>query len=854
MYIMLAVIFSFYIFAVVPVFANFDPDSIAGLQFWLDGNDLDGDGVAEAGAEGGTADGYVEIWKDKSSSGVDVTASGVARPVVASWPTNSMQAVRFTGNDNRMVGPNCPSGGSMTIFATIVAEDVHSIASNVLLVPGAGTWALQMDADKRVHGRVWYNNTNYGQAFTDLLTFQRPYCVGYIYDGDNARSTIYVNCEAQGTASTVAIPSATGQIFIGNHSSAERPWKGLIGEVLIYSGALSTADRQQVETYLRDKWVDIHSVGQVSVASVSVYEEDEIADTFTIALKGENPPVGDVTVIADPAYIAGIKEDIKLSSETVVGDWGQAITLTFTPYDYTISQKITVTPKDDMLQEDRQEQTQISFTVSGGGSDFDGGYIPAVDVTIYDNEGLPVPKPVQLAWQNAEFGLVYHYDLHVFDGQDYNQPLNRVTPIPLENIDMFNPVAYDMDQWIQTAVKAGARFAILTASHETGFRLWQSQVNPYCMKALQWQNGQGDIVRDFVDACHKYGIKPGVYMGTRWNSYLGIYDFRVTDRSSVTQEEYNTMIEAEVEEICANYGDLFELWFDGGAFGIEQGGPDVLSVFESHQDNCLFYHSLDRADARWGGNEAGTVAYPHWATMPCGPGTCGDYRTLKPTGDPDGQWWCPAMADAPLRNHEWFWNAGDDHKLYSLSSLMDMYYKSVGRNSTLILGVTPDNRGLIPDVDVQRLTEFGNEIRERLGWPVAETETTLEGDTVELGLSEPTQIDHVVFMEDIKYGERVREYVVEISNDDGNSWQPIASGQSVGHKRIHNISSVTAERIRLRILQYVATPKIKKLAVYGPDMNCGALGYLDADVNRDCLVDLEDLCIVVADWLVSALE
>ncbi|AQT70034.1 Alpha-L-fucosidase [Anaerohalosphaera lusitana] len=852
MYRNLLVIFISCVITAVPVFASFDPDSITGLQFWLDGNDLDGDGVAEGSGEAGISDGYAESWTDKSASGADVSASGTARPAIGSWPVNGKQAVRFVGNDDLMTGSNCPSGSSMTIFAAVYAEGVHDIASNILLISGSGAWALQMDSDQTIHGRVWYNNINYGKAVTNALTYQTPYCISYVYDEDTVRSDIYLNSQLQGTASTVAIPSATGDVFIGNHSAAVRPWKGLIGEVLIYSGALSSADCQQIETYLRDKWVDSHSVGQVFPPSITVYEEGETSDSFTLALKGDTPPVGDVTVTVDPAYITGTKDDIKLSSGTVAGNWGEAISLTFTPSNYTTAQTITVTPKDDTLTEDRQEQAKIGFIVTGGGSEFEGGNIPEVNATIYDNEGLPTPRPAQLAWQNAEFGLVYHYDLHVFDGQDYVQSENRVTKIPMEDIDMFNPVEYDMDQWIQTAVKAGARFAILTASHETGFRLWQSDVNPYSMKALQWQNGQGDIVRDFVDTCRKYSIEPGIYMGTRWNSYLGVYDFRVTDRSPVTQEEYNALIEAEVEEICTRYGDLFELWFDGGAFGVEQGGPDVLSVFEAHQDNCLFYHSLDRADARWGGNEDGTVAYPHWATMPCGPGTCGDYRTLKPTGDPDGQWWCPAMADAPLRDHEWFWEPNDENKIESLDDLMDMYYKSVGRNSTLILGVTPDDRGLIPEADVQRLTEFGEEIRKRVGWPVAETESTVEGDTVELVLPEPAQIDHVVIMEDIEFGERVREYVVEMSNDDGATWQQIASGISVGHKRIQRITPVTAERIRLRILQYVAPPKIKKLAVYGPDMHCGAQGYLDADVNRDCLVDLEDFSIVAADWLASA--
>ena len=82
---------------------------------------------------------------------------------------------------------------------------------------------------------------------------------------------------------------------------------------------------------------------------------------------------------------------------------------------------------------------------------------------------------------------------------------NRVSPMP--NHQIFNPRCLDTDQWIRAAKAAGARFAILTATHETGFALYQSDVNPYCLKAVKWRDGKGDIVRDFVDSCRKYGIK-----------------------------------------------------------------------------------------------------------------------------------------------------------------------------------------------------------------------------------------------------------------------------------------------------------------------------------------------------------
>ena len=431
------------------------------------------------------------------------------------------------------------------------------------------------------------------------------------------------------------------------------------------------------------------------------------------------------------------------------------------------------------------------------------------------------PTPQQIAWQEAELGVLFSYDLHVFDDKHYNQNHNRRHG--MEDVNIFNPTQLDTDQWLQVARDMGARFAILTASHETGFRLWQSDENPYCLKAVKWGNGNRDIVAEFIASCKKYDIKPGIYLGTRWNSQLGIWDFKVTPDSPITQQAYNQMIEKEVEEICSRYGPLFELWFDGGAHGPRQGGPDVLAVFEKYQKNCLFYHNLERADARWGGSESGTVPYPCWATFPYKSTGAGEtvkreihknnFALLK-HGDPDGKFWMPAMSDAPLRGykgHEWFWDKGDDHKVFPLKHLVNMYYRSVGHNSTLIVGLTPDNRGLMPEPDTKRCKEWGEAIQDIFSNCVGQTSG--KGEVIELNLPKPIAFDHIVLQEDIAEGERVRAYKVEARQ--GDAWCEIASGTCIGHKRIHRLDApVTASHLRLRVVQAIATPNIRKLAVY----------------------------------------
>jgi alpha-L-fucosidase len=145
-----------------------------------------------------------------------------------------------------------------------------------------------------------------------------------------------------------------------------------------------------------------------------------------------------------------------------------------------------------------------------------------------------------------------------------------------------------------------------------------------------------------------------------------------------------------------------------------------------------------------------------------------------------------------------------------------MYYKSVGRNSTLIIGVTPDDRGLLPKTDVMRMSEFGKEIKRRFNKPIARTRG--KGEIVELKLKESLQINHAVIMEDIKYGERVREYVVESMTGE-NLWEKVCEGTSIGHKRIQQFAPVEVAGVRLRVTKSTATPIIRSLAVYNAVYN-----------------------------------
>lgn len=448
-----------------------------------------------------------------------------------------------------------------------------------------------------------------------------------------------------------------------------------------------------------------------------------------------------------------------------------------------------------------------------------------MSITFAKAQILPKPNAQQLAWQKAELGVVFHYDLHVFDPSKYAQSANRMTPVPDYNI--FNPVNLDVEQWVKSAKDAGAKFAIITATHETGFALFQSNVNPYSLKALKWKDGKADLVKDFVDACRKHGLKPGIYLGIRWNSFLGVHDFKVDGTGEMQkkrQQYYNAMAEGMLKEICTNYGDLFEIWFDGGASGPEKGAPDVLPIVKKYQPNCLFYHNDQLAEVRWGGSESGTVGYPCWSTFTypsTGSGestyqgiSANNFALLK-NGDVNGKYWMPAMADAPLRGyngrHEWFWEPNDEQHIFPLDDLVDMYYKSVGRNSTLILGLTPDNRGLLPEADVKRLKEFGDEIKRRFENPIALSSGSKK--VLQLDLPSATALKQFVIQEEIAEGQRIRSFSIECFGN--GKWQKVFTGSSVGNKFIHLLEKpITATKVRLVIHEAIGAFQVKEFGIY----------------------------------------
>ena len=429
---------------------------------------------------------------------------------------------------------------------------------------------------------------------------------------------------------------------------------------------------------------------------------------------------------------------------------------------------------------------------------------------------IAVPTKEQLAWQDMELGVLIHYCLEIYrpelQGAWYKTDRVRRELSPAT----ICPEKLDPDQWVRSAAALGAKYAVLVANHCTGFSLWDTAVNDFSIAHTRWRGGGGDICREFVDACRRYGLKPGFYYSTGCNGYYNINDDLPQDYRSPAYREYVKNVEAQVTELWTRYGDLFEIWFDGGVIPPEQGGPDLVPLLKQYQPHAVCFqgprdwpHNL-----RWVGNEDGLAPENCWATTNAGEARYDGTVPDEPAGvgDPDGQYYWPAETDMPNRTHAafgggWAWKAGEEHLLYTPEQLLDCYIRSVGRNSNLLLGMSISADGDFQDE--AQFRAFGRLIRETFGEPLAALSApALRENRCSLAVPDHAELRYAVIMEDITEGQRIRGFRLLA---DG---KPVFESACVGHKRIVPLKGLRAKEMTLEITAAAGRPVLRSFALY----------------------------------------
>jgi len=449
----------------------------------------------------------------------------------------------------------------------------------------------------------------------------------------------------------------------------------------------------------------------------------------------------------------------------------------------------------------------------------------------------PVPSQRQLAWHEMEYYMFVHFTVNTFTDKEWGYGD--------EEESVFNPTQLDCRQWAKVAKDAGMKGIIITAKHHDGFCLWPSDFTEHSVKNSIWKDGKGDVLRELRQACDEYGLKLGIYLSP-WDRNSQVYG----------TPEYLTYFRNQLDELLTNYGDVFEVWFDGanGGDGYYGGARETRRI-----DNKTYYdwantHKIVRElqplavmfsdagpDIRWVGNERGLGSLTNWCLLnkdEMYPG--GNFARILGEGHEDGNYWVPAEVDVSIRPG-WFYHQSQDSLVRSPENLMEIYYSSIGRNCNLILSIPPDRRGLLHDNDVKALMDF-KELLEKefetdlaFGKNVAVSASRGKGykgknvtdsdadtywatdDLVETGdiiidLGSETEVNRIIIQEYIKLGQRVQEFSVSALVN--GEWEFLIDGTTIGNKVIRKFPVTKTSKIKVTIIKSKACPLISDIELY----------------------------------------
>ena len=450
-----------------------------------------------------------------------------------------------------------------------------------------------------------------------------------------------------------------------------------------------------------------------------------------------------------------------------------------------------------------------------------------------------VPTKQQIEYQKMEFIGFVHFSINTFTDKEWGYGD--------ESPKLFNPTALSTDQWCKVAKEIGMKQLILTAKHHDGFCLWPSNYTKHSVKNSPWKDGYGDSVREFVSACHKYGLKVGLYLSP-WDRNHAEYGYR----------NYLTYYKNQLNELLTQYGEISEIWFDGanGGTGYYGGAneerridrtsyykwQEVFEFVKSLQPNILIFSDAG-SDIRWIGNEKGFAGETNWSMINIDDIVIGaaDVQYVN-SGDPNGARWVVGECDVSIRPG-WFYHEREDSLVRSPQELVDIYYKSVGRNGILLLNIPADKRGLFHENDIEVLKKFkeildetfkvnlarGKKIRSsnyRLNHEKFTPENILDDDsstywatdddvlqaTLEINLETEVLFDRIKIQEPIRFGQRISEFSIECYVNE--EWITIARGTTIGYKKLLRVQPTKSSRVRLIITKSNNIPAISSFGLF----------------------------------------
>ena len=433
---------------------------------------------------------------------------------------------------------------------------------------------------------------------------------------------------------------------------------------------------------------------------------------------------------------------------------------------------------------------------------------------IADIAARVVPTRNQLEWQQMELTAFLHYGINTYTNREWGDGK--------ESPELFNPTAFDADQIVKSIKAGGFKLIILTCKHHDGFCLWPSQYTEHSVKNSPYK---GDIVKEISDACKKNGIKFGVYLSP-WDRNAPCYG---------DSPKYNEYFINQLTELLTNYGEVSEVWFDG-ACGEGPNGKvqeyDWQAITETiHRLQPEAVTAICGDDIRWVGNESGKGRESEWNVTPLAPKVYANAMQLRKelgidevTRDLGSReliskakelFWYASETDVSIRPG-WFYHESQNSHVRSLKNLVDIYFSSVGSNSSLLLNIPPTLEGKVHSTDSIRLKEFGDYIRAAFAEDYAiggdKNLRVEQGGSVTLDVKNGAKVNTIMVQEDIAKGQRVESFKAELLI--GGQWIEIGRGTTIGYKRLLRFPATEAEKVRVTIEATRRTAEISRVGLY----------------------------------------
>ena len=458
-----------------------------------------------------------------------------------------------------------------------------------------------------------------------------------------------------------------------------------------------------------------------------------------------------------------------------------------------------------------------------------------------------LPSQNQLSWQENNIYAFIHFGINTFTDKEWGYGD--------ESPKLFNPTNFNADQIVKSIAQGGFKGIILTCKHHDGFCLWPTKTTAHNISKSPFRGGKGDLVKEIMEACRKYGLKFGVYLSP-WDRNAASYG----------SKDYVNLYKEQLTELLTNYGDIFEIWHDGanGGDGYYGGARETRQIDRTTYYNWPAIWELERRlqpkalifgdigeDLRWVGNEKGFAGVPCWQTYTpesIQPGKVPSNGTIKSelatNGTRNGKYWMPAEVDFSIRPG-WFWHASENNQVRSALNLWKHYFLSAGRGASMLLNVPPDNEGEIYPTDSVALKQFGEILRETFKENLAVGATARSADVrggdlknygpnnlldanqfsywstndkvhtgeVIVDLKEEKRFDIIQLKENTKLGQRIDSLEVDAWLD--GKWQLIASVNSIGSSRLILLpSKIHTSKVRIRVVSAPVCPALSEFGLY----------------------------------------